>query len=162
MFQIVVLLYYSGIKMSHEFTLKDGHYKITQGFIPVVKVDGLLITYEDLREDIEKTKSIKYGKVENIYINFNNIISIQFHDIDEDLIQKFGQTYFNIKISHTFASYTLDEFGVVEESGLKARFYGMGGIYQMELVSENEAKNIGRYKFCNLHFNKIINSSKIG
>ena len=90
------------------------------------------------------------------------MIPIQFHDIDEDLIQKFGQTYFNIKISHTFASYTLDEFGVVEESGFKAIFYGMGGIYHMELVTENEAKNISKYKFCNLHFNKIINSSKIG
>ena len=61
-----------------EFTLKDGHYKITQGFIPVVKVDGLIITYEDLIEDIEKTKIIKYGKVENMYTNFSNIISFSF------------------------------------------------------------------------------------
>ena len=61
-----------------EFTLKDGHYKITQGSIPVVKVDGLIITYEDLIEDIEKTKIIKYGKVENMYTNFSNIISFSF------------------------------------------------------------------------------------
>ena len=50
------------------FTLKDGHYKITQGFIPVVKVDGLKITYGDLIEDNEKTKIIKYGKVEKMYL----------------------------------------------------------------------------------------------
>ena len=50
--------------MSQEgFKLKDGHYKIIDGPIPVVKVKGLLITYNDLREDIEKTKIIEYGKV---------------------------------------------------------------------------------------------------
>jgi len=86
-------------------------------------------TYNDLRDDIEKTKIIEYGK---------------FHEIDGDLVQKFGQNQFNMKISHTFVNFTLDEFGVVKEGGLEAKVNGMSGVYHMEFVTDNEANDIAR------------------
>ena len=58
-------------------------------------------------------------------------------------MQKFGQNHFNMKISHTFVNFTLDEFGVVKEGGLEAKVNGMSGVYHMELVTDNEAKDIG-------------------
>ena len=51
-----------------------------------------------------------------------------------------------MKISHKFVSYTLEEFGVVEEGGIKATVEGMSGIYHMELVTDKEAEEIGNAK----------------
>ena len=58
-------------------------------------------------------------------------------------MQKFGQNHFNMKISHTFVNFTLDEFGVVKEGGLEAKVNGMSGVYHMEFVTDNEANDIG-------------------
>ena len=47
-------------------------------------------------------------------------------------------------MSHRFVSYTLEEFGVVEEGGEKATVEGMSGIYRMELVTHKDAEEIGK------------------
>ena len=50
------------------FKLKDGKYKIIDGFVPLVEVDGLSMKYKDFRDDSEKIKIIQYGKVMKNYI----------------------------------------------------------------------------------------------
>ena len=50
-------------------TLKDGHYKVTDGFLPLIRVEGGKAHYKDPRLGEMKEMTVEYGqaKKRNMY-----------------------------------------------------------------------------------------------
>ena len=52
-------------------TLKDGHYKVTDGYLPLIRVEGCKGHYRDPRTKEMKEIDIEYGQVASTSLLFN-------------------------------------------------------------------------------------------
>lgn len=138
-------------------TLRDGDYRVTDGYLPLIRVEGSKGHYKDPRTGEMKEIKIEYGQVVGtVRVScFLGQFFIQFGEADAKLSKKIGENKIsNIKLTLNYSTMVaFEELGVMNPDGLGAVVSGMAGVYYLQWVTEEEAKIIG--------INMIINVAKI-
>ena len=127
-------------------TLKDGNYKVTDGYLPLIRVEGCKGHYNDPRTKEMKEIDIEYGQVAAVLVCFQLQVLIQFGEVGAKLSKKIGEKISNIKLTLKYSSMVdFEEPGVINPDGLGAVVSGMAGVYSLQWVTEEEAKIVGMY-----------------